>query len=79
MVETLEAGVAGRAWIAGDRLTAADVYLASQIGWGMHVGMLPRRPAFEAYFEPLWNRPAAIRARAIDDDLLAKAAADVGG
>ncbi len=70
VIDTLEAAVAGRTYIAGDRFSAADVYVGSQIGWGMMFGTIEKRPAFEAYHAGLYSRPAAVRARAIDDALM---------
>ncbi|MBB6168398.1 glutathione binding-like protein [Chelatococcus composti] len=54
----------GRRYIAGDRFSAADVYLASHLQWGMMVGVIEKRPEFEAYCAPLVTRPAALRADA---------------
>ncbi|MEQ1612646.1 MAG: glutathione S-transferase family protein [Hyphomicrobiaceae bacterium] len=68
--DALEMAVKGKQYIAGDRFSAADVYVASHIGWGMEFGTLEKRPAFEAYYANLAKRPAAIRASAIDDALL---------
>jgi glutathione S-transferase len=70
VVNTLEKAVEGRDFIAGGRFSAADVYVGSQIGWGMQFGTIEKRPAFEAYWEKVGNRPAAIRAREIDDALM---------
>jgi glutathione S-transferase len=70
VVNTLEKAVEGRDFIAGDRFSAADVYVGSQIGWGMQFGSIEKRPAFEAYWERISARPAAIRAREIDDALM---------
>jgi glutathione S-transferase len=70
VMDALEGAVAGRQFIAGGRFSAADVYVGSQIGWGMQFGSLEKRPAFEAYWNGLFNRPAAVRAREIDDALL---------
>ncbi|HEY2052012.1 MAG TPA: glutathione S-transferase family protein [Caulobacteraceae bacterium] len=74
MVDALEVGIAGRSYVAGDHFTAADLYLAHHIGWGLLLGMLPPRPAFEAYLSPIMARPAGLRARAIDDALAAEPA-----
>ena len=52
------------------RVGATDVYVGSHLGWGMSFGTFEKRPAFESYFERLSARPAAIRAREIDDALL---------
>jgi len=57
-------------YIAGDRFTAADVYVGSHIGWGMAYKGIDRRPAFERYWTLVSSRPAAIRAREIDDKLI---------
>jgi len=73
VLSTLEAAVSGRDYLVGERFTAADVYLGSHIGWGMSFGALEKRPAFERYFERISTRPAAIRAREIDDALIANA------
>lgn len=72
VLDTLERALAGRAFIVGERFTAADVYLAAHLGWGMMMGTVEKRPAFEAYTAALAARPAAIRAREIDDELLKK-------
>jgi glutathione S-transferase len=69
-IDALETAVAGRQYIAGDAFSAADVYVGSQIGWGMMFGTIEKRPAFETYHAGLYNRPAAVRARAIDDALM---------
>ena len=70
VMDALETAVTGRDYIAGGRFSAADVYVGSQIGWGMQFGSLEKRPAFEAYWDRIGNRPAAVRAREIDDALL---------
>ncbi|QFU16534.1 glutathione S-transferase family protein [Microvirga thermotolerans] len=69
-VNALEYAVSQSDYIAGDRFTAADVYVGSQIGWGMMFGTLEKRPAFERYWQRIAGRPAAIRAREIDDALV---------
>jgi len=70
-LSTLEKAVTGRDYIAGDRFSAADVYVGSHIGWGMQFGTIDKRPAFAAYVSKLRARPAARRAAEIDDALLA--------
>jgi glutathione S-transferase len=72
LVNALEYAVTQFEYIAGDRFSAADVYVGSQIGWGMMFGTLEKRPAFEAYWQRISSRPAAIRAREIDDALAAQ-------
>ena len=70
-LNALEAAVGGGEFILGDTFSAADVYVGAAIGWGMQFGAIDKRPAFVSYTERLQNRPAAIRARQIDDKLLA--------
>jgi len=71
LMNGLETAIKGRDYILGDTFSAADVYFGSHIGWGMQFGLIEKRPIFERYHERLQNRPANIRAREIDDKLLA--------
>lgn len=57
-VKTLANAIKGRRYIAGDRFSAADIYVGSHIGWGMEFGTLERSPEFEAYWAGLKDRPA---------------------
>ena len=68
----LEAAVAGKRYVAGDRFSAADVILGSQIGWGLMFGLIPDRPAFRDYWAGLVDRPAKKRADDIDNALMPK-------
>jgi glutathione S-transferase len=70
VLDVLEKTVSRSDYLAGDQFTAADVYTGSQIGWGMQFGSFEKRPAFEKYWERIGNRPAAVRAREIDDALM---------
>lgn len=72
VLATLEAAVSGRSYIVGDRFSAADVYVGSQLGWLMQFGTIDKRPAFESYVAGLRLRPAALRAVEIDDGLIAQ-------
>ncbi|HTI84880.1 MAG TPA: glutathione S-transferase family protein [Acetobacteraceae bacterium] len=69
VLDTLEAAVAKTPYIAGPNFTAADVYLGSQLGFGLQFGMIEKRPAFVDYTGRLTARPAALRAKQIDDEL----------
>lgn len=71
-IDALEAAIDGRTYICGDRFTAADVYVGSQISFGMMFKSIDKRPAFEAYVARIEDRPAAARAAAIDDALMPK-------
>jgi glutathione S-transferase len=73
-LNALEGAVSGRDCISGKAFSAADVYVCAQLGWGMQFGAIEKRPAFEAYVARLSQRPAHLRATAIDDKLLAELA-----
>ncbi|MBV9884472.1 MAG: glutathione S-transferase family protein [Sphingomonadaceae bacterium] len=70
-IDALEQALRPGPYICGDQFTAADVYVGSQIGFGMMFGTIEKRPIFEDYFGRLQSRPAAARAREIDDGLIA--------
>ena len=70
MIDVLEQAVAGREFIAGERFSAADVYVGSQIGWGMQFGTIEKRPAFEQYWARIADRPARRRGNELDDAAL---------
>ena len=66
-LKTLEDAVSRGHYLAGDNFTAADLYVGSQIGFGMMFGMIEKRPAFEQYWQRLSNRPACLRAKELDE------------
>ncbi len=69
VMNALEAAVSRGEYLVGDRFTAADVYVGSHIGFGMQFGTIDERPAFGRYWQRLSARPAALRAKEIDDAL----------
>jgi len=71
VLDTIEAALAGAEYLAGPGFTAADLYLGSHLGFGMQFGTLEKRPLFEQYWRRLSSRPAAVRARELDDALAA--------
>ncbi|WP_431856421.1 glutathione S-transferase family protein [Azospirillum sp.] len=70
VLSALEVAVAAGPYVTGDRFTAADVYFGSSLGWAMQFGLIERRPTFMRYWERIAGRPAAVRAREIDDALV---------
>jgi glutathione S-transferase len=72
VMNALEAAVSRSEYLVGDRFTAADVYVGSHIDFGMQFGTLEKRSAFEQYWQRLSARPAALRAKQIDDALAAQ-------
>jgi len=71
VVNALEQAVSRSDYLAGDTFTAADLYVGSQIGFGMMFGTIEKRPAFERYWRRVSSRPACIRAKELDDALVA--------
>lgn len=60
VMDTLEALFAN-GFVLGERFSAADVYIASQIGWGLLQKDIDARPAFVDYHRRCTSRPAAQR------------------
>ncbi|SFP90264.1 glutathione S-transferase family protein [Sphingomonas rubra] len=69
----LEQAVATTRFVAGDRFTAADVYVGSGIGWYTRFGLLPQNGVFDAYLERIESRDAFKRAGELDDAAAAAA------
>ena len=65
--------VARDTWLAGPRFSTADVYVGSQIDWGLQFGTITARPEFEAFAARLRERPAYKRANEKDNALMAGA------
>lgn len=63
--------VARSSYIAGERFTAADVYVGSQLMWFTQFGLVPKTDAIMAYIARLDRRPAHRRASELDDALAA--------
>jgi glutathione S-transferase len=71
-LNALEIAVSQNKYLTGDNFTAADLYVGSQIGFGMMFGTLEKRPAFEKYWQVVSGRPAYTRAKDLDDALAAE-------
>lgn len=72
VVAVLEQAVSAHDYIAGDRFTAADVYVGSHVMWGTQFGTLPKLDPFMAYIGRLAARPAHVRASELDDAAVAE-------
>ncbi|MDT4289103.1 glutathione S-transferase family protein [Methylomonas sp. MO1] len=57
-------------YICGEQFTAADVYVGSQLGWGMMFGTIDKRPLFEDYVARIYARPAALQAIRLNEAYL---------
>lgn len=65
-LDTLEHAVKSGPYIAGDRFTAADVYVGAHVAWGLQFGNIEERPAFVDYRDRVTDRPAHKRAAELD-------------
>jgi len=70
-VATLEKAITPGPYILGARFSAVDVYIGSQIGFGMMVKALEPRPAFQEYANRLQQRPAYQRSMKQGDEIIA--------
>jgi glutathione S-transferase len=70
VMNALEAALSRSKYLAGESFTAADLYVGSQLGFGMMFGMIEKRPAFERYWASISTRPACKRAVELDDALV---------
>jgi glutathione S-transferase len=73
-VNALAQAVSAKPFIAGANFSAADVYVGSHVGFGLQFGTLPNRPEFTDYFARVSERPARLKANALDDALVKAAA-----
>jgi glutathione S-transferase len=74
VLDVLQDLVAKGPYLLGDRFSAVDVFLGSQIAWGVQFGTMEKRPGFEDYVARIYSRPAAVRARELDEALMPKEA-----
>ncbi len=72
VMNALEQAVSRADYLVGDKFTAADVYVGSQIGFGLMFKTVEPRPAFQQYWQRISARPAYARARELDEALIAK-------
>ena len=57
-LDALETALKPGPWILGGRFSAADIYVGSQIQWGLMVKALEPRPLFLQFVERIGARPA---------------------
>ncbi|MCR9269408.1 MAG: glutathione S-transferase family protein [Hyphomonadaceae bacterium] len=72
MRATLIKAVSREPFLCGEQFTAADVYVGSQVGWGLQFGTILPSPELEAYRDRVYARPAFARATEIDDAAMAE-------
>ncbi|HEU4819618.1 MAG TPA: glutathione binding-like protein [Qipengyuania sp.] len=71
-MDALDGWLSSHDYVCGERFTMADVYVGSQVDWGLAFKSMPDRPSFTAYAERLRARPAYQAAKAIDNALIAE-------
>ena len=59
-------------FVCGNRFTMADVYVGSQVDWGLQFGSIDTRDSFLAYAERLRTRDAYQAGKAIDNAMIAE-------
>src|ERR1051325_5717448 len=69
-IRTLEGALSPGPFLLGDRFTAADVFVGSQIGFLMMMKAIEPRPVFTAYHARLAERPAYKRFDARAQELM---------
>jgi glutathione S-transferase len=67
VMNVLEQALSKSDFLVGGKFSAADVYVGSQVGFGMMFGTMEKRPVFEKYWQRVSARPAYGRAKALDE------------
>jgi glutathione S-transferase len=73
VIDALDKHFSDNEYVCGDRFTGADLYVGSQVIWGVLFGSMPKRDALVRYSDQLTKRPAHVAAKAIDATLIAEA------
>ena len=72
VIDNLDNWFSGHEFVCGPRFTMADVYVGSQVDWGMQFGTIEKRTSLEAYAARLRAREAYQAGKAIDNALIAQ-------
>jgi glutathione S-transferase len=70
--DTLEKALTPGPYLLGSNFTAADLFIGSQLGFGLMMKGLEPRPAFQALVERTQQRPAWKRTNEKSDELIAR-------
>ena len=70
MEKTVNAGVEAHGWIAGDQFTAADVYICSNLHFGLLTELFPKDGPIAAYVARCAARPALKRALQMEEGFI---------
>lgn len=69
-LSAIEQTLAGQPYLCGEHFTAADLVMASYLGWHMMTKVFEPTPVFTQYVERCEAREAAKRANRLDDALM---------
>lgn len=69
-MDVLDQMLQSNTYVCGDRFTMADVYVGSQVDWGLQFQSFPERDSFKSYAERLRARDRYIEAKAVDAALM---------
>jgi glutathione S-transferase len=67
MLSTVQGALSQNTWLAGDRFTGADLYVASALRYGMLFGLVPQESVIVEYVTRCTERPAFRRTSEIDE------------
>jgi glutathione S-transferase len=67
VMNVLEAAISETPYLLGERFTAADVYIGSEISFGLRTKAIEPRPAFQSYLARVNDRPASKRVGEISE------------
>jgi glutathione S-transferase len=71
-LSTLEKALAGKTYIAGNRFTAADLFVGAMVNFMLQFKLLEPKPVFSDYAARMTDRDAYRRAKDIDGKLIAE-------
>jgi len=72
VIDTIDGQLTEGPYLLGERFTAADILWGSGLAWTTMFGLMPERPAIQAYVARFNARPAVARAQAKDAELAAR-------
>jgi glutathione S-transferase len=72
VIQAVEKALTPGPYILGNRFSAADLYIGSQLGFGMMTKSIEPRPIFQSYLGLLSQRPAYKRFNEQSDKMAAR-------
>jgi glutathione S-transferase len=78
MLATVSKAVSGREWLAGDQFTAADLYVGSQLNFGLQFRLVEQEGPVADYVARCTDRPSYERSMALEARFVAEQEAGKG-